>query len=306
LAGEPTLSRRQLGIDADVVCRDAFCLFYDAKEKTVKGLNGSGRSPKNLTLEYARSRGLTGKSIPMTDLNSVTVPGCAAAWVDTVELLGGGKLSVADVFAPAIRLAEEGVPVSEIHAHAWARSEKLIKNASPNADEMLLNGVAPKAGQIKTFPTLAQTFREVAEKGADGFYKGRIAEEIVKLIQSKGGRMDLEDLAAHKTDWIEPIKYTYSGEVTVYEVISSVIWLQLSLKLTFSVHLTDRVSLPFWRSASLTTSKYRAKSSHSWRWITTRLSTSTRLSKHFGRWLLPYEKISISRNSIRLAFAGQY
>jgi gamma-glutamyltranspeptidase / glutathione hydrolase len=193
-------------------------LFYDAKAKTVKAFNGSGRSPKKLTMEYARSHGIDAIKIPYTNLNSVTVPGCAAAWVDTVEQLGSGKLSVADVLAPAIRLAEEGVPVSELHAHAWKRSEDLIKHASPSADEMLLNGKAPKAGQIKTFPTLAQTFREVAEKGKDGFYHGRVAEEIVKLIQSKGGCMELDDLSAHKTDFVEPIKYTYGGEVTVYEV----------------------------------------------------------------------------------------
>jgi gamma-glutamyltranspeptidase/glutathione hydrolase len=169
-------------------------------------------------MEYARSHGISGSIIPYTNLNAVTVPGCAGAWVDTVSHLGSGKLSLSDVLAPAIRLAEEGVPVSELHAHAWQRSETLIKNASPNADEMLLNGKAPKAGQIKTFPTLAQTFREVAEKGYDGFYKGRVAEEIVKLIQSQGGCMELEDLAMHKTDMVKPIHYTYGGEVTVYEV----------------------------------------------------------------------------------------
>jgi gamma-glutamyltranspeptidase/glutathione hydrolase len=83
---------------------------------------------------------------------------------------------------------------------------------------MLLNGKAPLPGQVKKFPTLADTFRAVAEHGAKGFYTGRIAEAIVELIQSKGGCMELDDLAAHRTDWVEPIKYTYSGEVTVYEV----------------------------------------------------------------------------------------
>ncbi|KAF9076162.1 gamma-glutamyltranspeptidase [Rhodocollybia butyracea] len=178
---------------------DAFCLFYDAKTKQVKALNGSGRSPEKLTLEYARSRGLTGHSIPTTDLNAVTVPGCAAAWVDTVEQFGSGKLSVADILAPAIRLAEEGVPVSEIHSYSWQRSENLIKNASP------------------TLPNLARTFREVSEKGKDGFYKGRIAEAIVDLIQSKGGVMELEDLAKHETSFVEPIHYKYAGELKVYE-----------------------------------------------------------------------------------------
>ncbi|KAF7436657.1 hypothetical protein PC9H_003490 [Pleurotus ostreatus] len=197
---------------------DAFCLFFDAKTRVVKALNGSGHSPQKLTLEYAKSR-LPGGDlrIPATDLNSVTVPGAAAAWVDTVEKFGTGKLSVAEVLEPAIRLAEEGVPVSEFHSYAWQRSEKLIQNASPNGDEMLLNGKAPLPGQVKKFPTLGQTFREIATKGKDGFYKGRVAEAIVELIQSKGGVMELDDLAKHETTFVDPISYTYAGEVTVYE-----------------------------------------------------------------------------------------
>lgn len=86
---------------------------------------------------------------------------------------------------------------------------------------MLLNGKAPLPGQIKTFPNLANTFKEVVNHGKDGFYKGRVAEAIVELIQSKGGVMELEDLAQHKTSFVEPIKYTYANEVTVYEVCLS-------------------------------------------------------------------------------------
>ncbi|CAK5264538.1 unnamed protein product, partial [Mycena citricolor] len=209
---------------------DAFCLFYDAKTKTVKALNGSGRSPEKLTLEYARGRGLTGGSIPLTDLNSVTVPGAAAAWIDTVEKLGSGNVTTADVFAPAIRLAEEGQRVmAEIGSESnrllsgpgldtsHRITQNLIKNASPNGNEMLLNGKAPLPGQIIQLPNLARTFRQLVEQGKDGFYKGRVAEAIVELIQSKGGVMELEDLAKHKTDFVEPIKYTYANEVTLYE-----------------------------------------------------------------------------------------
>jgi len=83
---------------------------------------------------------------------------------------------------------------------------------------MLLNGRAPFPGELVTFHTLAQSFREIVAHGKDGFYKGRIAEEIVKLVKSKGGVMELEDLANHKTDFAEPIKYTYKNEITVYEV----------------------------------------------------------------------------------------
>lgn len=195
---------------------DAFCLFYDAKTKTVQALNGSGRAPHKLSVKYAQSRGLVG-SIPRTDLNSVTVPGAAAAWIDTIEHFGSGKVSIADILDPAVRLADEGVPVSELHSYAWQLSESLLKTASPNGDEMLLNGMAPLPGQIIKLPNLAQTFRELIANGKDGFYKGRIAQAIVDLVQSKGGVMELTDLAEHKSTLVEPIQYTYANEVTVYE-----------------------------------------------------------------------------------------
>ncbi|KAH7104594.1 gamma-glutamyltranspeptidase [Auriculariales sp. MPI-PUGE-AT-0066] len=196
---------------------DAFCLFYDAKEKQVKALNGSGRSPAALTIEHIRAQGITGRDIPLTNLNSVTVPGAAAAWVDAVAAFGGGKLSIADVLEPAIRLAEEGVPVSEINSYSWQRSEKLIKTASPDGHAMLLNGRAPRPGEVMKFPDLASTFRSVAENGKDGFYRGRIAQAIVDLIKSGGGLMELSDLEAHSSSLVEPIKYTFADEVTVYE-----------------------------------------------------------------------------------------
>ncbi|KAG6857536.1 hypothetical protein H0H87_000135 [Tephrocybe sp. NHM501043] len=92
----------------------------------------------------------------------------------------------------------------------------LIKTASPNGDEMLLNGKAPFPGQVIKLPNLALTFRELATNGKDGFYKGRVAQAIVDVIQSGGGVMDLEDLAKHSTDFVEPITYTY-GDVTIHE-----------------------------------------------------------------------------------------
>lgn len=83
---------------------------------------------------------------------------------------------------------------------------------------MLLNGHAPQAGQVMRFPDLARTFRTLVSEGKKGFYTGRIAEAIVELIRSKGGVMELSDLAEHDTEFVEPIKYTYAGEVTLWEV----------------------------------------------------------------------------------------
>ncbi|KAH7344002.1 gamma-glutamyltranspeptidase [Rhizoctonia solani] len=196
---------------------DAFCLFYDASNKKVHALNGSGRSPKALSIDVARKNGAIGRQLTERDLNSVTVPGAAAAWVDTVANLGSGKVSFEEVMAPAIRLAEEGAPISELTANGWKRSEGLIKSASPSADSMLINGRAPLPGEVMRLPDLAQTFRTLVKEGKKGFYTGRIAEAIVELIKSKGGVMELGDLAEHDTDFVEPIKYTYAGEVTLWE-----------------------------------------------------------------------------------------
>ena len=95
-----------------------FCLFYDAKTKKISATNGSGRSPKKATLEAVRkdlglNDGESGK-IPLTNVHAVTVPGAAAGWVDTVERFGSGKVTLEKILTPAIDLAENGFPVSEI------------------------------------------------------------------------------------------------------------------------------------------------------------------------------------------------
>ncbi|KAH9812790.1 nucleophile aminohydrolase [Melampsora americana] len=202
---------------------DAFCLFFNSADQSLKGLNGSGRSPAALSLEKARELGISGREIPIKNINSVTVPGSCAAWVDTIKLFGSGRVSLAEILQPAIRLADEGFPVSEIVSVEWQRSESLLKAASPNGHEMLLDGQrAPRTGEIMTNKTLAKTFKTVAQLGRDGFYQGRIAEEIVKLIKSKGGVMDLSDLESHTSTPVDPISYTYhaanQGGVTLHEL----------------------------------------------------------------------------------------
>jgi gamma-glutamyltranspeptidase/glutathione hydrolase len=99
---------------------DMFCLYYDAKTKKVHALNGSGRSGQNATLERIRADlkipdGESG-AIPMESVHAVTVPGAAAGWVDVVERFGSGKVTMEDILAPAIDLAENGFAVSELSA----------------------------------------------------------------------------------------------------------------------------------------------------------------------------------------------
>lgn len=100
----------------------------------------------------------------------------------------------------------------------WKRSESLLRTASPYGDAMLLDGKAPRAGQVMRFPQLAETFKLLVRDGRDGFYKGRIAQAIVDLIRDGGGVMTLEDLAEHESTPVDPISYTYKNDVTVYEV----------------------------------------------------------------------------------------
>ncbi|MBW0491842.1 hypothetical protein O181_031557 [Austropuccinia psidii MF-1] len=202
---------------------DAFCMFFRAADRSLTGINGSGRSPKALTLEKLRASGVSGKKIPVTNLNSVTVPGCCATWIDTLERFGSGTLTLSQVLEPAINLAEGGFPVSEVASHEWKKRENFLLKANPNSHELLIGGKkAPQPGDLMVNPSLAQTFKEVATNGKDGFYRGRIAEEIVKMIKTQGGVMELDDLSSHTSELVEPISYSYhtdqEGEITLHEL----------------------------------------------------------------------------------------
>ncbi|CEP16017.1 hypothetical protein [Parasitella parasitica] len=197
---------------------DAFCLFYDAKSMIVKGLNGSGRTPAALTLEHLRKQGITGSSLPTDIAHAVTVPGAAAAWVDTVEKFGSGKLDLNTILTPAIELAENGFPVSHISANSWNReTELLIKTNSGQVDWLIDNKRAPEEGEIMLVPTLAQTFRTLGAEGKKGFYGGRIGQAIIDALTTRGGLMTLEDLARHESELIEPISLDYH-DWTVWEI----------------------------------------------------------------------------------------
>ncbi len=195
---------------------DMFCLYWEEKEKKLHAVNGSGRAPEKLTLQKCRELGIHGAAIPLDNINATTVPGAAAGWVDVIEAHGSG-MPMQKILDPAIKLAEDGFPVSELAAQQWASSEELIKRASPNANEMLKkDGKAPRAGDIFRNPTLGRTFREVAEKGKAGFYEGRVADEIVKLITELGGVMTHQDLRTHRSTVDEPISMKFQG-VEVWE-----------------------------------------------------------------------------------------
>lgn len=205
---------------------DMFCLFYNAKTKKVHSLNGSGRAGAKCSLETIRGslglkEGQSGK-IPMDSVHAVTVPGAAAGWVDTVEKFGSGRLSLEEVLAPAIRLGEEGFPVSELMSFYWQRSEDELRRASPNGAEMLKKDPsakdgarAPKAGELMKNSTLANTFRLLGKHKKAGFYSGTVAEELIKVVQDLGGHLTLDDLKHHMetgTEETQAIKLNFKAQ----------------------------------------------------------------------------------------------
>ncbi|KAL4983849.1 gamma-glutamyltranspeptidase family protein [Aspergillus falconensis] len=187
---------------------DMFCLFYDSATRKVHGLNGSGRAPMSLTLDTARRRlpvpHRESGHIPLNSVLAITTPGAAGGWVDTVERFGSGNLSLEQILKPAISLADDGFPVSEISARLWQENEKSLREASPNYRELLKTGSradeairASVAGEVMTNPGLAQTFRTLAVEGKDGFYRGRIADAIVEAVKERGGFLAHADLSYH-------------------------------------------------------------------------------------------------------------
>ena len=191
---------------------DCFCLFYDASSKKIHGVNGSGRAPAGLTVEKLHEQGINDK-MPARSIHTITVPGAAAGWVDTIER--HGSLTMKEILQPAIELAN-GYPVSPGTSSAWQRSASLISKG-PYGEEIVINGRGPGVGEIMRNPTLSDTFKSIAEHGKDGYYKGRIAEAIVDLIAPMGSYMTVDDLKKHRSTFPEPISTNYHG-VDVYEV----------------------------------------------------------------------------------------
>jgi len=192
---------------------DCFALYFDASTKRVSALNGSGRSPAGLNLDVLANDGFT-EEMPRYHVHAVTVPGTIAGWADTLERFG--TMGLADVLPGAIGLAEDGSPMAPVIARLWANEEEKIRGASANGGELLIDGRAPRTGEIWRNPGLASVLREVAEGGPSAFYEGRAGAEIVRVSEELGGTMTVSDLAAHRSTFEDPISTTYRGH-TIYE-----------------------------------------------------------------------------------------
>jgi gamma-glutamyltranspeptidase/glutathione hydrolase len=190
---------------------DLFVIYWDNEKRELVGLNGSGRSPSGADLETLRARlaELGEDTIPLRGALPVSVPGCVDGWFSMHERYG--KLPMEQVLAPAIRYAREGFPVTQVIASYWSRAERTYADYPEFGRVFLPGGKAPKEGQVFRNPDLADTYERIARGGREAFYEGEVAEAIAACVQEHGGWLTTEDLAAHRSEWVDPVSVPYKG-----------------------------------------------------------------------------------------------
>jgi gamma-glutamyltranspeptidase/glutathione hydrolase len=194
---------------------DCFVLAWDPKQSKVVALAGSGRSPKSLSLETARSRAKNG-ALPALGAVSVSTPGALDAWWNLHQRYG--KLKWAELFEPAIHLATSGVPVPQIIGYyikrnmaAFARPGAGIEETANAFHTWAPNGKVVGEGDVFRNPDLARTYKMIAEGGRDAYYNGPIADTIDKYFKRIGGWLSKEDLREQHAEWLDPLSTTYRG-----------------------------------------------------------------------------------------------
>src|SRR6266436_5028816 len=192
---------------------DLFLLYWDAKTGKLYGLNASGWAPRGLSIDYLKQKG--DMQMPQAGVDTVTVPGAVEGWSQAHARFG--RLPWKDLFTPAIYYAEHGYPVSEIIQDFWERDMQALKQI-PEAERVFLPaGKVPDVGEMFANPDLGKTLRLIAEQGRDAFYRGEIAQSIVRTSAALGGTMQADDLADFSAEWVEPISINYRGW-KVYEL----------------------------------------------------------------------------------------
>lgn len=198
---------------------DAFCMLWDPKLKKVVGLNGSGNSPRGLSLETARTKAINGY-LPRYGAVTVNAPGAVDAWWSAHQRYG--KLPWKEVLLPVAELCETGAPVPQVIAYylernmaAFDRGRVPIEENDNRKRIWAPGGATPKVGEVFANPFLGKTLRTIAEGGRDAFYQGPLADSIEAYFKRIGGWLTRADLAAHRTEWVEPIRTDYRG-VGVY------------------------------------------------------------------------------------------
>src|SRR5215212_2809841 len=191
---------------------DAFVIVFDPKTGQATGFNGSGVAGANATRQRYAEAGLT--KMPLDGLHSVAVPGGVGVYEALWKQYG--TRAWADLWAPAIRLAEDGVVLHSKIAKQIAGRASVFEKYEWSRDQWLPGGQTPKAGTRWAAPNLARSLRTVAEGGAETFYRGALAERIVDFLVKEGGPFVADDFARQQAEVYQPIRTTYR-DVTVLQ-----------------------------------------------------------------------------------------
>ena len=186
---------------------DIFAIVWDAKTEKLYGFNGSGRAPKSLSINYFIDQGI--KYVPSLGPLPVSVPGAVDGWFALHEKFG--KLPMAALLQPAIDYGRAGFPVSELIAYEMESNYSGKEDLPGFAETYMPNGHTPKKGEVFKNPNLSNTYELIAKGGRDAFYKGDIAQTIDSYMKKHGGFLSYEDLAAHTSNWVDPISTNYRG-----------------------------------------------------------------------------------------------
>ena len=182
---------------------DCFILVKPPGSQEITGLNGSGRAPAALNAAAMRAQGLT--AVPEQGIEAVTYPGAIDAFCRMNA--DYGLLPLADILDPAIRYAEEGIPVAPRVAFDWTDDLHCLKGVA--RDFYTLNGRAPTPGQIFRAPGQAEVFRRIARQGRAGFYEGEVADDMIASLNALGGSHSLDDIASTACEYTAPISGPY-------------------------------------------------------------------------------------------------
>ncbi len=187
---------------------DAFAICWINNE--LIGMNSSGKSPVLLSPDKLKHV----NSMPKFGWTPVTVPGVPKAWAELISKYG--KLSLNEVLAPAIKLAEEGYAITPVLGKNWERSTRVFGNLKGSEFEEWTktytnNGTPPAIGEVFTLKNHAKTLRMIAESGSDSFYSGELADKIELSSIKHGGYLRKTDLEAHQVDWSKPVSINYKG-----------------------------------------------------------------------------------------------
>jgi gamma-glutamyltranspeptidase/glutathione hydrolase len=186
---------------------DLFAIVWDAASERLHGLNASGRSPQSLTIEQFAQAGL--RAVPERGPWSVSVPGAVDGWFELHARFG--RLPLRELLAPSIVYARDGFPLTEVIGAAWAAGARALQDSPGFAAVFMPNGRVPASGELFANPALARAYQLIADDGRAAFYDGPIAAAIEHSVRSNGGHLGRDDLAAHRSQWVEPVATTYRG-----------------------------------------------------------------------------------------------